>query len=112
MHFLATGVSPANSAALIQQFTQRKNQLPRGVFIGVSRCFDREGGVMRPNVILFESVGDAIGSLDAVQLSRTEVAINHWADIAAAWLDRYIVTSLLGPNGAAVESAELRRGRD
>ena len=52
---------------------------------------------MRPNVILFKSVGDAIGALDAVQLSRTEVAINHWADIAAAWLDRYIVTSLLGP---------------
>jgi len=39
---------------------------------------------------------------NAVELSRTEVAINHWIDIAEAWLDRYIVTPLLGPNESAV----------
>jgi hypothetical protein len=49
-----------------------------------------------------ESAGDADGCFDAVRLSRTEVAIDHWIDIAVAWLDHYIVTPLLGPNQSAL----------
>jgi hypothetical protein len=47
-------------------------------------------------------VGDATGSLPNVPLSRSEVAINHWIDIAEAWFDRYIVTPLLGPDQSGV----------
>ena len=49
-----------------------------------------------------ESADDAAGSFDVVQLSRIDVAINHWMDIAEPWLDRYIVTPVLGPNQSAL----------
>ncbi len=49
-----------------------------------------------------DAAGAAIGTFQTVELSRTEVAINHWIDIAEAWIDRYIVTPLLGPNQSAV----------
>ena len=41
-------------------------------------------------------------SIYVVELSRTEVAINDWIEIAEKYLDRYIVTPLLGPNQSAV----------
>jgi hypothetical protein len=49
-----------------------------------------------------EALGDATGSPPNVPLSSSEVAINHWIDIAEAWLDRYIVTPLLGPGQSGV----------
>ena len=45
-----------------------------------------------------ESVDDEATSFGAVTLSRTDVAINHWIDIAIGWLDRYMFTPLLGSN--------------
>lgn len=35
------------------------------------------------------------------ELSQTEMAINHWIDIAEKYLDRYLVTPLLGPDPSA-----------
>ena len=49
-----------------------------------------------------EALADAEEPFDGLELSRIDVAINHWIDIAEPWLDRYIVTPLLGPNQSAL----------
>ena len=49
-----------------------------------------------------ESVDDEAASFGSVTLSRTDVVINHWIDIAIIWLDRYMFTPLLGPNQTTV----------
>jgi hypothetical protein len=49
-----------------------------------------------------EMVSAQGGSLNVIKLSRTEIRINHWIDIAEAILDRYIVTPLLGPNQSEI----------
>lgn len=70
---------------------------------GSERKLQRE--LMSPFLLLndvSETIDDRAESFRAVKLSRTEVAINHWIDIAEAWIDRYIVTPLLGPNQSAV----------
>lgn len=48
-----------------------------------------------------EMVSAEGGSLNVIKLSRTEIRINHWIDIAETWLDHYLVTPLLGPNQSA-----------
>ncbi len=59
---------------------------------------------MNPLLLLQEETEapeDLLGCPD-IALSRSEIAINHWIDIAEAWLDRYIFTPLLGPNQSTV----------
>ena len=45
-----------------------------------------------------EVAGASAVAFETVQLSHSEIAINHWIDIAAGWLDHFIFTPLLGPN--------------